>query len=323
MESTNNINKFDICIVVPCYNEEECINAFSETTTKEITEGNSNIRPYFLFINDGSVDATLSKIKELSKANNNVGYVSLSRNFGKESAIYAGLETAYNKVDTKYYVLMDADLQHPPSVIPQMYDKLSNNSEYSRIGTKRTKRNGEPHLRSVMSKLFYKIMNKASQVDIAPSAMDFQMMTKKYVSAILKCGEYNRFFKGLSEWVGYKTDWIEIETHDRKQGKTSWSFFGLLNYSVEGLVAFTTWPLKIISVIGILLSLAAGIYLIYVIIKALLMGDPVSGWPTLACLLLIIGGLLMVSMGILGLYFEKTYTEVKNRPIYLVDEEEL
>lgn len=351
-------NKYDICIVVPCYNEEECISTFYETATKEIANGkessnkeiniesdekhnekstkNPNIHPYFLFVNDGSADNSLQEMQKLAKEHSNVGYTSLSRNFGKESAIYAGLETAYNKINTKYYALMDVDLQDPPALLPQMYNILENGEtadpeaqdgkidDYkaiSRVGTRRCTRKGEPAMRSWFARRFYGLMNRSSQVELVDGARDFQLMKPKYVKAILDCKEYNRFFKGLSQWVGFKTHWLEFENIERTQGESSWSFWSLFKYSLEGIIGFTTWPLKFISVMGLILSFIAVIALIFVLVRAAVAGDPVAGWPSLACIILLGSGLMLTSMGILGLYFEKMYTEIKKRPIYLVDEE--
>ena len=298
-----------ISIVVPCYNEEESIPLFYNTIIKIL----ANIEEDYeiIFINDGSTDNTLTKIKELD----NVNYLSFSRNFGKEAALYAGLENS--KGD--YVVVMDADLQDPPELILDMLN-LIKTTDYDIIGTRRVSREGEPPIRSFFARLFYKLMNKFSNVELVDGARDFRLMTRQVVDAILRLNEYNRFSKGLFQWVGFETKWLEYENIERIAGETSWSFWGLFQYSIEGIVSFTTAPLSISTLLGIIFSIIAFILIIIVVLKNLLYSDPVQGWTSTICIILLLGGVQLFSIGILGKYLEKTYIEVKNRPVYLIKE---
>lgn len=298
-----------ISIVVPCYNEEESIPLFYNTIIKIL----ANIEEDYeiIFINDGSTDNTLTKIKELD----NVNYLSFSRNFGKEAALYAGLENS--KGD--YVVVMDADLQDPPELILDMLN-LIKTTDYDIIGTRRVSRKGEPPIRSFFARLFYKLMNKFSNVELVDGARDFRLMTRQVVDAILRLNEYNRFSKGLFQWVGFETKWLEYENIERIAGETSWSFWGLFQYSIEGIVSFTTAPLSISTLLGIIFSIIAFILIIIVVLKNLLYSDPVQGWTSTICIILLLGGVQLFSIGILGKYLEKTYIEVKNRPVYLIKE---
>lgn len=315
--------KNKIAIIVPCFNEQDCIIDFINAINNTVKE-NTVIKDYeIFFVDDGSSDSTLKIIQDVADKDfgSKIKYISFSRNFGKEAAIFAGLEMSSKYSDCDYFAVMDVDLQDPPNLLPEMLSYLIDHQDYSRIGTKRKDRKGEPAIRSFFANLFYKIMNRFSQVELISGARDYQLMNRKFAEAIISCKEYNRFYKGLSQWVGYKTYWMEFENIKRQKGKTKWSFWGLLKYSIEGIVAFSTVPLKLISIIGLVLSFVSFIALIFIFIRALTIGDPVAGWPSLICILLFLGGLILVSLGIIGIYLEKAYFEIKNRPIYLVDKE--
>lgn len=301
-----------LSIIVPCFNEEESVKIFY----KEILKVLEHIETYeIIFVNDGSSDKTLNEIKKLVKNNKNIKYLSFSRNFGKESALYAGLK--YSKGE--YVTIMDVDLQDPPDLIPKMLDILKN-SDYDVVGTRRVSRKGEPVIRSFFARLFYKLINKMSDIELVDGARDFRLMSRQVVNAILELDEYNRFSKGLFNWVGFKTKWIEYENINRVAGETSWSFWKLIKYSIEGIVGFTTAPLSISTIFGILFSLIAFILMIFIVIKHLLYGDPVQGWTSTICIILLLGGIQLFSIGILGKYLEKTYIETKNRPIFIIEE---
>lgn len=309
-----------ISIVVPCYNEQEVLPLFYDEIIK-VTDGMKSKYPQlefeFLFINDGSRDDTLKLLRGLSQRDERVRYVSFSRNFGKEAGIIAGLENSRGD----YVVTLDADLQHPPSLIPQMYEYVRS-GEYDCAGTRRVSRKGEPKLLSFFSRLFYKIINKISQTEIVDGAQDYRFMTRQMVDAIINMPEYNRFSKGIFSWVGFNTKYIEVENVERAAGKTTWSFRKLFLYSLEGIFAFSTAPLALASFLGVLFCLAAFIMIIVVIIKTLVWGDPVAGFPTLICTIMFIGGLQLLCTGILGQYLSKTYLETKSRPKYIVKETE-
>lgn len=268
-----------------------------------------------MFIDDGSVDDTLKIIKEVSRKHDKVKYISLSRNFGKESAIYAGLKNSTGD----YAVIMDADLQDPPSLIPDMLYAIEKEG-YDCVGSRRVNRKGEPPIRSFFARLFYKIINKISDAEIVDGARDFQMMTRKVVDAILSIKEYNRFSKGIFGWVGFKKKWLEYENIERAAGETKWSFWKLFIYAIQGIIAFSTTPLVIASVFGMLCCVFAALMLIFIVVKTLIFGDPTSGWPSLVCIILLLSGLQMFFIGVLGQYLAKTYLETKRRPIYLVSE---
>lgn len=268
-----------------------------------------------MFIDDGSVDDTLKIIKEVSRKHDKVKYISLSRNFGKESAIYAGLKNSTGD----YVVIMDADLQDPPSLIPDMLYAIEKEG-YDCVGSRRVNRKGEPPIRSFFARLFYKIINKISDAEIVDGARDFQMMTRKVVDAILSIKEYNRFSKGIFGWVGFKKKWLEYENIERAAGETKWSFWKLFIYAIQGIIAFSTTPLVIASVFGMLCCVFAALMLIFIVVKTLIFGDPTSGWPSLVCIILLLSGLQMFFIGVLGQYLAKTYLETKRRPIYLVSE---
>ena len=301
-----------LSIIVPCYNEENTIEIFY----KEILSVLNNKDEFeIIFINDGSKDKTLNNIKKLTNIDNNIKYISFSRNFGKESALYAGLK----KSKGEYIAIMDVDLQDPPYLIPKMLDILKND-DYDVIATKRVSRKGEPKIRSFFARLFYKIINKISDLELVDGARDYRLMTRQVVNSILELNEYNRFSKGLFNWIGFKTKWIEYENTERVTGETSWSFWQLLKYSIEGIVGFSTLPLSLSTILGILFSIIAFILIIIIVIKHILYGDVVQGWTSTICFILLLGGIQLFSIGILGKYIEKTYIEVKNRPIYIIKE---
>ncbi|MBP7186005.1 MAG: glycosyltransferase family 2 protein [Ruminococcus sp.] len=310
-----------VSVVVPCYNEQEVLPMFYEEITK-VTGQMSKTYPEltfeYLFINDGSKDKTLEILRSLAENDSRVRYISFSRNFGKESGMYAGLKGA--KGD--YIVVMDADLQHPPAFLPEMYSYVRN-GEYDCATTRRVSRKGESKIRSAFARLFYKIMNKISQTEIVDGAQDFRFMTRQMVDAILDMTEYNRFSKGIFSWVGFHTRYIEYENVERPAGTTSWSFWGLFKYSLEGIMAFSTAPLAIASMLGILTCAIAFILIIITIIKSLLgLNDSPDGYPTIICLIFLFSGLQLFSTGILGQYLSKTYLETKKRPVFITKETE-
>ncbi|HPY84293.1 MAG TPA: glycosyltransferase family 2 protein [Ruminococcus flavefaciens] len=307
-----------VSVVVPCYNEEEVLPMFYEEIIK-VTNGMSEKWPEltfeFLFINDGSKDRTLEIFRELADKDKRVRYISFSRNFGKESGMYAGLKNA--KGD--YVVVMDADLQHPPAFLPEMYGHVKD-GEYDCATTRRVNRKGESKIRSWFAMKFYKIMNKISQTEIVDGAQDFRFMTRQMVNAILDMSEYNRFSKGIFSWVGFKVKYLPYENVERPAGTTSWSFWGLFKYSLEGIMAFSTAPLAIASMLGIISCIIAFILMIITVIKTLVFGDPVAGYPTTICVIFLLSGLQLFCTGILGQYLAKTYLETKRRPIYIASE---
>lgn len=316
MEIIYNIsNKYHIMdllsIVVPCFNEEESVEIFFEEIKKVLAGYNFEI----IYINDGSSDNTLKNIKELADANSNIKYISFSRNFGKESAIYAGLKNTSGDL----VCLMDVDLQHPPELLPQMIEAVLNEG-YDVAAARRLSRKGEPMIKSFFSHLFYKVFNRVSEMDLMEGATDYRVMTKQVVDSILQLNEYNRFSKGLFQWVGFNTKWIAYENVERVAGETTWSFWGLIRYSIEGIVAFTTAPLTISTLLGTVFSIIAFVYMVFIIAKNLLFSDPVQGFATIMCAILLLGGIQLLSIGVLGKYLEKTYNESKNRPIFIVKE---
>lgn len=298
-------------IVVPCYNEEEMLQIFY----KEVSDNLKNIKWNVIFVNDGSNDNTLEVIKELKNSYDNVKYISFSRNFGKESAIYAGLD--YSTLD--YVVLMDADLQDPPSLIPKMMEYIK---EYDIVGTRRVTRKGEPFIRSFFARLFYKIANKITKIELVDGARDFRLMKREVVNAILDLKEYNRFSKGIFQWVGFETKWLEYENIERQKGESSWSFWELFKYSIEGIVSFTTAPLHIATITGIFFSIIAFLAIIVIVIKTLLFGEHVEGWPSTVSIILFLSGIQLFAAGIIGEYLAKIYLESKKRPIYIIKEKD-
>ena len=304
-----------ISLVVPCYNEEEVIRIFYAEIQK-IKKDFKNVTFEIIFVNDGSKDKTLELMRELSK-DDDVRYVSFSRNFGKEAAMYAGLEASTGD----YVAIMDADLQDPPALLKEMYEILES-GEYDSVATRRVTRKGEPVIRSFFARLYYKIINKISKTEIVDGARDFRLMTRQMVNSVLSLKEYNRFSKGIFSWVGYRTKWLEYENVERAAGETKWSFWKLFLYSLESIVAFSTVPLSIASVMGILFCFVAFIIIIFIIVRTLMFGDPTSGWPSMVCIMFFIGGVQLLCLGIMGQYLSKTYLEVKKRPIYIVAETE-
>jgi glucosyltransferase len=305
-----------ISVIVPCYNEEEAIPLFYEEM-KKITVKMEYVNFEIVFVDDGSKDRTLSICKRLSEGDSGIKYISLSRNFGKEAAIYAGLQNA--KGD--YVVLMDVDLQDPPSLLPEMFRYIKEG--YDSVATRRVSRKGEPPIRSFFARRFYKIMNRISTTDIVDGARDYRLMTRQFVNAMLELKEYHRFSKGLFGWVGYKTKWLEYENVNRVAGETKWSFWKLLLYSIEGIVAFSTVPLMLAVVTGMFFCCAALFFVVVIVVRTIIFGDPVAGWPSMICIMLLIGGVQLFCVGILGEYLAKTYMEIKGRPIYLVKEDNL
>ena len=300
-----------LSIVVPCFNEDESVEIFLEEIQKTLKEYNFEV----IYVNDGSSDNTLKYIKELASKNSNVKYISFSRNFGKESAIFAGLKYASGD----YICLMDADLQHPPKLIPEMLEAVLDEG-YDVAAARRVSRKGEPKIKSFFSHRFYKVFNRISDIDMVEGATDYRIMTRQVVDSVLNLPEYNRFSKGLFQWVGFDTKWIEYENIERIAGESTWSFWGLIKYSIEGLVAFTTLPLSVSTFLGMVFSVIAFIYMLFIIIRYLIYSEAVPGYPTLICSLLLLGGIQLLSIGVLGKYLEKTYFEAKNRPIFIVKE---
>lgn len=301
-----------ISIVVACYNEEEVLPIFYDEINK-VSNKLKNINFEFLFVDDGSNDGTLSVIKNLVRKDKRVKYISFSRNFGKEAAMNAGL--SYAKGD--YVALMDADLQDPPSMLIDMYKYIDS---YDVVATRRITRKGEPKIRSVFSKAWYKLINKISDVEMVDGARDFRLMRRCVVDAILSMNEYNRYSKGIFGFVGFKTKYLEYENVKRVAGKTKWSFLGLIKYAIEGITSFSTLPLTISSLFGMLFCLLAVVAIIFIIIRTLLYGDPVGGWPSLVCIILLVSGVQLLCLGIMGKYLSKMYLETKKRPIYIVRE---
>ncbi len=305
-----------ISIIVPCYNEEQTIPLFYEEITK-VANTMTNVEFEYLFINDGSKDKTLPILRDLSRKDEKVRYISFSRNFGKEAGMYAGLENATGD----YIAVMDADLQDPPSLLPKMLPYLEK-KEYDCIATKSTSRNGYSFLRKFFTKWFYIIIGKISKTEMIPGARDFRLMTRQMVDAILSMKEYNRYSKGLFSFVGFDTKWIEFENQERSAGNSKFNFKSLFSYAIEGIVAFSTTPLVFAALLGIIFCLIAFIMIVVIIVKTLVWGDAVSGWPSLVCIIFLVGGVQLFCTGIIGEYLSKAYLETKKRPIYIVKETE-
>lgn len=308
------MSKEKISIIVPCYNEEESLPIFYKEIDK-ISKEMKVVDFEFLFINDGSRDKTLNILREMAKKDKRVRYISFSRNFGKEAAMLAGLENARGD----YITLMDADLQDPPAMLPEMY-RLITEEGYDQVGTRRVTRKGEPPIRSFFARCFYKLINKMSKVEMVDGARDYRLMTRQVVDSIISLKEYNRYSKGLFSFVGYDTKWLEYENVNRVAGETKWSFWKLFKYAIEGIVAFTTVPLTLSSVFGIIFCLLSIIGIIFIVVRTLAFGDPVSGWPSLVCIILLLSGIQLLCLGIIGQYLAKAYLETKHRPIYIVKE---
>ena len=302
-----------ISIVVPAYNEEKAIPLFFNEIEK--VSQKIGLEFEYIFVNDGSKDNTLQVLKSLHQDHQNVHYIDFSRNFGKEAALLAGLEQS--KGD--FVAVMDADLQDPPELLEEMYSLLLT-GEYDVIGTRRVTRDGEPAIRSFFARLFYLMINKISSTEMIDGARDFRLMTRQVVASILELKEYNRFSKGIFSWVGYKTKYLEYKNRQRVAGETSWSFWGLLKYSIEGIINFSNAPLQIATYSGILSSLAAVIFIIVIVIRTIVYGDPVSGWPSLVSIVLLVGGMQLFALGIIGQYIGKIYLETKKRPSYIIKE---
>ena len=305
-----------LSIIVPCYNEEESIPLFYEEIMKQETFFHEkDVEFEFIFVDDGSKDGTVRAVKALREKDERVHLVSFSRNFGKESAIIAGLEKSIGD----FVVFMDADLQDPPAILPEMYEYIGQG--YDSVATRRVDRKGEPPIRSFFARRFYGLMRKISKTEIVDGARDYRLMTRQVADAILSMREYNRFSKGIFGWVGYQTKWLEYENVERIAGETKWSFWKLFLYSLDGIMAFSTVPLSIASIFGILFCVLAFVFVIFIFVRALLYGDPVAGWPSMVCIILFIGGVQLLCVGIMGQYMSKMYMEVKDRPKYLVKEE--
>jgi len=306
-----------ISIVVPCYNEEKAVPIFIEEMKKTASEmtGKYGVEFEYIFVDDGSKDKTASILKECAEKNSDVKYVIFSRNFGKESAMYAGLQ----KSKGDYVAVMDADLQDPPKMLFEMYEAVSS-GEYDCAGARRVDRVGEPPIRSFFARMFYKLINKISQTEIVDGARDYRLMSRKMVDAVLDVTEYNRFSKGIFSWVGFKTKWLEYKNAERVAGETKWSFYKLLLYSIDGIVAFSTAPLAISWLLGLVSCLISFVMMIVILTKVI-MDEFVSGVMSISCIMFMLSGLILVCTGILGQYLAKTYMETKRRPIYISKED--
>lgn len=303
--------------IIPCYNEESALRYFYEEMER-VMRSMPQVDFELLFVNDGSKDNTLEQIKALAVRDERVKYISFSRNFGKEAAIYAGLEHS----DGDLTAIMDADLQDPPSLLPRMYQAIVEEG-YDSVATRRVNRKGEPPIRSFFARNFYRLMNRISKTDIVDGARDYRLMNRAFVNALLEMGEYNRFSKGLFGWVGFETKWLEFENVERVAGETKWSFWKLFLYSIDGIVAFSTMPLSIAAFFGVMMCLVAAGAIVFIIIRQLLYGGSAFGWPSMVCIIMFLGGIQLLCMGILGSYLAKTYLEVKKRPIYICKETNL
>ena len=306
-----------LSIVVPCYNEEAALPYFFPEIRKvaDSMTATYELCFEFIFVNDGSKDGTLNLLREFAAEDNRVRYISFSRNFGKEAAMYAGFQHAAGD----FAVLMDADLQHPPDMLEEMYLAITEEG-FDIAAARRVSRKGEPPIRSFFARCFYRLINKISRAEFVDGASDFRMLSRRAADALLEMREYNRFSKGIFGWVGFQTKWIPYENVERVAGETNWSFWKLFLYSLDGIIAFSTAPLTVAFVVGVLFCLAAFIGIVIIVVKTLIWGDPVAGFPTLACLLLLIGGSIQLSLGIIGQYLAKTYLETKRRPVYIIAE---
>ena len=304
-----------LSVIVPCYNEEESVADFYDELMKNSGFFEKrDLDVEILYIDDGSKDGTVAEVKKLHEKDERVHLVSFSRNFGKEAGIYAGLQ----KAKGDYLVVMDVDLQDPPALLPEMFSYIDQG--YDSVATRRVTRKGEPVIRSFFARMFYKLMRKISSTEIVDGARDYRLMTRQVADAILSMEEYNRFTKGIYGWVGFKTKWIEFENVERQKGETKWSFWKLLKYSIEGILAFSTVPATFASVIGLLFCALAFLLIAVIIVRTAIFGDPVAGWPSLVCIISLVSGVQMFCLGMVGQYVAKTYLEVKNRPIYIVKE---
>ena len=307
------MEKEEISLVVPCHNEEEALPYFYREF-KNVTGQLEEYEIELILITDGSRDDTLRVMKGLAEMDSCVKYVSLSRNFGKEAAIYAGFEYASGD----YIAVLDADLQDPPALLPQMMKEIKNG--YDSVATRRVTRKGEPPIRSFFAHCFYKLINRISNLDIVDGARDYRLMTRQFKEAVLQMKEYNRFSKGIFGWIGFQTKWLEFENVERRAGETKWSFWKLFLYSIEGVIGFSVAPLAIASILGLFICCIALVFLLVILVKTLCFGDPVAGWPSMTCIILMLGGIQLFCIGILGMYLSKTYLETKERPIYICKE---
>ena len=303
-----------VTLIVPCYNEEASLPIFSDAVC-DVAGQLPQYALHMLFVNDGSKDATLSILRDLAKKDARVRYLSLSRNFGKEAAMYAGFCNA--KGD--YVCVMDADMQDPPSLLPQMLEILET-EEYDSVATRRVTRDGEPPIRSFFARIFYRLINKISDADIVDGARDFRLMKREMVDAIVAMCEYNRFSKGIFGWIGFRTKWLPYKNVERVAGETKWNFWKLFKYSIDGIVNFSQAPLSIASFSGLIFTAIAFFMVLFVVVRKMIFGDPVAGWASTVCIILFIGGVQLMCMGIIGQYLAKTYMEVKHRPHYIISE---
>lgn len=308
------MNSCKLSVVVPCFNEQEAVPIFYNEVKKVLVTLKAEYE--IIFIDDGSSDKTLEEVKELSEKDKCVHYVSFSRNFGKEAAMYAGLKKAAGD----YAVIMDVDLQDPPSLIPEMLSAVCS-GEFDSAATRRTNRKGEPPVRSMFARLFYKLMRYFSDIDIVDGARDFRMMSRTMVDAVLSVSERGRFSKGIFAWVGFRTKYFEYKNVERSAGKTKWNFRKLFLYSLDGIVAFSTKPLVLASITGILFLFLSFLFIIFIIVRKVLFGDPTAGWPSLVCIILFVSGIQLFCTGILGQYLAKVYLETKQRPLYIAKDE--
>lgn len=303
-----------VTLIVPCYNEEESLPIFYQAVN-EVAQSLEKYQIKMLLVNDGSKDGTLAIMRALAASDDRVKYISFSRNFGKEAAMYAGFSNA----DGDYVAVMDADMQDPPSLLPQMLEILET-CEYDSVATRRVTRDGEPPIRSFFARMFYKIINKISDADVVDGARDFRLMKREMVDAIVAMGEYNRFSKGIFGWIGFRTKWLPFKNVERVAGETKWNFWGLFKYSIDGIVNFSQAPLSFAALMGILLTIVSFFAILFIVVRRLVFGDPVAGWASTVCFILFMGGLQLMCMGIIGQYLAKTYLEVKRRPHYIVSE---
>lgn len=303
-----------LTVIIPCFNEEEALPIYYQEMSKVMAEM-PELETELLFIDDGSTDRTLRVMKDLHILDARCQYLSFSRNFGKEAAIYAGLRNATGD----YVAVMDVDLQDPPHMLPQMY-KILEQEGYDSVATKRSTRTGEPRIRSFLSESFYKFINKISKTEIVNGARDYRLMKRNMVDAVLNMSEYNRFSKGIFEWVGFRTKWLEFENVERSAGATKWSLKKLFFYSMEGITGFSVAPLSLASIMGVVFCLLSFIIIGFIVLRTLIWGDPVSGWPSLVCIVFFVGGIQLLCTGIVGQYLSKTYLETKHRTIYILKE---
>lgn len=300
-----------LSLIIPCYNEQEVLPLFCSEATKVLNKLECEYE--VIFVNDGSADSTLKILEEISKENKHFKYISFSRNFGKEAAMYAGFCNARGD----YVAVMDADLQDPPSLLPEML-KLLESEDYDSVATRRVSRSGEPPIRSFFARQFYKLINKISDADIVDGARDFRLMKREMVDAIIAMGESNRFSKGIFGWIGFKTYWMPYENQERAAGETKWSFWKLFKYAIDGIINFSQVPLSLASLFGVFMTMVAFLFIVFIVVRKLIFGDPVSGWASTICIITLIGGIQLFSMGIMGQYISKMYLEVKDRPHYII-----